>query len=663
MGIRNVGGQERAARAGQPAGAAPRANLLQSAAVLVMDRLQHSLRGMLDKSDDALFELAEKATNSAIQTGYFDAMREIRLKRAAIEERFLERLRAALGCSLHSGPGEPGAGLLALVEHDAMEEDVAVASMIEKIDSACREELFALDRRVGVLLGRPDLPRHENPFGPVSICEALQAAVGTLEAGVRMRLVLLKLLDRHVGAEMLAVYGELNRFLAGAGVLVEIRPEVTRTPGGAAAEEAHRPAGDPQGAALLETLQRLLDGGRARQHAPQPTRVEQLVGDLTRLQHEALAETVAPRYPDGRPETVNVLRELKGSGALSGLDRAGDMAIDSVAMLFDYLLEDAKLPEAIRAVLARLQIPVVKVALLDREFFSKKSHPTRKLLNLAAQAGAKWAQEASLTQRLADFLQALVQKVLHEFDQDVALFGELVQDLERFLASVRAEARARGPAEHEQRRDRAETFAAAEVGRRLADPAVQPWMGEFLREHWPGLLAKLHAREGEGGTNLRAALHLLDELIWSVKPKLRADDRRRLSGLIPTLLKRLRQVMEFLGLPGEVRADFLLRLARDHALALRGQDGFGPTEQPAPNGSGYEVTAEAGPPAVTTLRRGAWVEFIGPDGTVTRARLSWTNEGTDQLLFTDCNGQKFAERTRGDLLAELRSGLARVVEA
>ena len=47
---------------------------------------------MMDQVDDALFELAEKATDGRSQAQFFDAMRHVRIKRTEMEETF----RAAL---------------------------------------------------------------------------------------------------------------------------------------------------------------------------------------------------------------------------------------------------------------------------------------------------------------------------------------------------------------------------------------------------------------------------------------------------------------------------------------------------------------------------------------------------------------------------------------
>ena len=99
---------------------------------------------------------------------------------------------------------------------------------------------------------------------------------------------------------------------------------------------------------------------------------------LSRLQQPAGAANAAP--------TVNVIRDLKAGPQGAALAPADALTIDIVAMLFDFVFEDRHVPVEVKAAIGRLQIPMVKVALIDRAFFSARSHPARRLLNRLAEA-------------------------------------------------------------------------------------------------------------------------------------------------------------------------------------------------------------------------------------------------------------------------------------
>jgi hypothetical protein len=110
-----------------------------------------------------------------------------------------------------------------------------------------------------------------------------------------------------------------------------------------------------------------------------------------------------------------------------------------VAMLFECMLDDRNLPDSLKALIGRLQIPLVKVAVLDKSFFSRSSHPARRLLNEIANAAMGWGtcddhERDSLYVRIDQ----VVQRLLNDFVDDPAIFSELLAD---FLAFTQGERR------------------------------------------------------------------------------------------------------------------------------------------------------------------------------------------------------------------------------
>ena len=120
------------------------------------------------------------------------------------------------------------------------------------------------------------------------------------------------------------------------------------------------------------------------------------------------------------------------------------MTIELVAMLFDFVFETRDLPDGIKALLARLQIPVLKAAMLDGAFFAKKSHPARLLVNALAQAGLGWSTVMGQEDPLYKKIDEIVHKILDGFTDNLGLFDELRDDLEAFLAEEEKAAEANG---------------------------------------------------------------------------------------------------------------------------------------------------------------------------------------------------------------------------
>ena len=130
----------------------------------------------------------------------------------------------------------------------------------------------------------------------------------------------------------------------------------------------------------------------------------------------------------------NVLRDLQESPLGQKANQLESMTIEMVAMLFDFIFETKDLPDGIKALLARLQIPVLKAAMLDGAFFAKKSHPARLLVNELAQAGLGWSPVMGQDDPLYRQIEKIVHAVLERFADDLALFEELRGDLQAFLA-------------------------------------------------------------------------------------------------------------------------------------------------------------------------------------------------------------------------------------
>src|SRR5438105_3621493 len=130
----------------------------------------------------------------------------------------------------------------------------------------------------------------------------------------------------------------------------------------------------------------------------------------------------------------NVLRDLQESPVGERANQLEAMTIELVAMLFDFIFETRDLPDSIKALIGRLQIPVLKAAMLDGAFFSKKSHPSRLLVNALADAGIGWSPAAGRDDPLYRKIEQIVHRVLDDFADDIALFDELRKDLEAFLA-------------------------------------------------------------------------------------------------------------------------------------------------------------------------------------------------------------------------------------
>lgn len=720
--------------------------LLRECREVTIRQLSAALVRMMGKVDDALFELAEKAESNSVQSLYFDAMREVRLKRASMEIGFKAQLMDGFNREIRkenestetAQAAAPRMNELDLVEHDALEEALAVANMVSKVDVTCKEELGPLNRRIGYLLNDPELTRAKNPIGPEVICNAFREACGDVESGIKVKLIIMKLFDRYVvSEEMLPLYREVNRLLIERGVLPELRHEIKRTastrsrPQAGAADGLSAPEdGAPSDEDVFATLQQLMYRGAPGGMPPgivlggvsgtgaACSGTPGFMQTLTQLQ-QGNSELVAGGIGnlsnmDLMSGSVNVIRNIQSSGIVGNVGGADGMIIDVVAMLFDYILDDADIPPAMKALIGRLQIPMLKVGMLDKSFFSRKAHPARKLLNRLAEAAVGWNGEQD--QSLYKKIEAVVQRVLVEFESDVGLFGALLEDFEDFVTQERQKA-----VHHEEQSARlvqgkerlrmTKQRVRIEVERRCKN-ILPKFVRQFLVSYWQNLLLVTAIKEGDESIAWKRNLTTMDNLVWSLQPKHTALERDRLVKLLPSLLRLLREGMALVSMREDDFQTFLEQLASAHATIVNAAARessesdevalLSATDDPL-----HERVAEDAEPVqedkavttatihrlvetgaidveeitlgdddngaqqvvedefverVRTLQQGMWVEFTQDDGSALRAKLTWISPVTGVYLFTNRQGLKACDKTLQGLATELRRGSARVLD-
>ncbi len=598
---------------GKPAGRSEA--LLRECVRRATELLSSALSSLLDRVDDALFDLAEKAESNNVRTLYFEAMREVRLQRNAIENAFKDNLG-----NVSTEPARPkrrqkqspeflafDESSLDLMDDGDLEESLAVSNMVNKVKTQCKKELFALDQRIGVLLRDPKLERSTNPMGPEAVCDAFRKACQAIEAPLEVKLIVLKLFDKHMLGELPSVYQELNRYLLEQGVLPQIRTGIKKPPAGpreraGAAGESHAaahagggaPAGDMSPQELYNALCQLMsvggsEGGASTRPPPAPT----VLRALTDLQKQIPAGA-QDEDTSGR---VNVLHSLKSSEAAQGMSQLDGQLVDIVAMMFDFIFDDRNLPDSMKALIGRLQIPFVKVAMVDPQFFSRRFHPARRLLNALAEAGIGWQEKHEDAETLFRKAEEIVHRILNDFTDDVQIFNELLAELEQFLRDQDEHAEAvaeeeTGFIESRENLRAARHTAQQHVQQRLDAEEIPHALRAFFEQYWKEFLALAYSQAGDEGEDWQWGLSTMDDLIWSVTPKKSSDDRSELLKMLPGLIKRLHKGMEMASVPQEEREKLTTELAGYHAAAVRppGADAGGPASEP-------EQTEPAEPPA------------------------------------------------------------------
>lgn len=390
--------------------------------------------------------------------------------------------------------------------------------------------------------------------------------------------------------------------------------------------------------------------------APRELRVDEMVRIASMLQGEP-ADTfsralVGPGRLAGamRDELRDGTRRLGLSPDLMRFSPVEDDSIDLVALMFDSLFQAHPMIDRARRVYGRLVLPTLKVALADPSLFVRAEHPARKLLEAVTEACAGNNGETSQERELLDRAAAAAQRVVAEYNEDVAVFDMARTELDSLLAQQRRrielqEERAAKATLGRERLQRAREQADAIVSRRVAAPPVSREVGEFLTHAWRHQLVQAFLREGgasEEAVRLGDGLVAADRAAAAGRGRELAD---KLLGLEPQIL-------------GALSSSGLDDTAARHALAVLVKSLIDPevprdlhSVQTEDNPEEREelvqwlgeqdVVREAPADAVERMASVAvneWVQMRDLRGGEMAAKLAWISPLTERRLFVNRRG-------------------------
>ena len=742
-------------RQGMPGATGDRlGELLKLVRGIALKRVNGLVSTLFENVDDALFHLAERAESNAVQVQFFDGMREVRKKRQLVERLFQEQLAKIFNDfadgklkAVRPEVSPQGSAGLSLVDDVELEESLAISSMVAKAENRLSRTLYQVNQRLAVINGGAPVEDATNPIGPAPLCNAFRQSVREFDLNVQVKLIIYKLFDRFVMSGLEPLYEEVNAELIRAGVLPQIRhvvPQQRGTGGPAHASAAGDSRGSEGGmptsihagsaggtydpvaaelqAELYGTLRSLLAGRRGEDIRPDTGDVRGPVGlvpnlsptdllsALTILQNQALAAQshtaavtdAAQAVQQIKRELLDQVHRLGGETQDHHVSTADEDTIDLVGMLFEFILQDRNLPPEIQAQIGRLQIPYLKIAILDKHLFAQKSHPARRLLDAMAEAGKSWSAEADADHRLFDRIKAAVETVLTDFDDDLAVIEHEYASFDQFVHQHRrraelAEQRAAEVTRGREKLHVARRNAAREILVRIGNRELPPVVHNVLSRPWANYLVLTELRHGSASEEWKNALRFADEFVWSALPKTSDVERSRLRALLPQLEKALRHGLGTVAFhEGDVRVlmqeltQFYQRVLNGEELELKTAEqviadnvaeaapapGLGESATPSQSPveeivlSSGNIEPEPAEPAeddeyvevARSMKVGTWVEFIDETGNRERAKLSWISPISSKYLFVNRRGLKVGDKTVAALAVELRRGTALVLE-
>ena len=670
--------------------------ILHALAGIASARINSELDTIAARLSDGFLTAAETATDAADANICFNAGNLLKNHGYPFFHLASEHVRAALDQELakllvlEKAPVTITSAELTLVAFSEMDDRLRLARASRALDLANADLLTALNLRLAAVLGREQISTAENPFRPALILAALDTAWREYDPHPESHHLLLLQFDGGMMLDFSPLLQALNRACIDAGVLPNLKDNYQIRKSAGNRNTAREPAADP---ALLKQLRQLFST---------PPAVS--AGTMT------ATEFSSPSTADGviTPALASWLSELQlhlptsgqglhdangGSRRLSdmarqmprdAMTRADETTVDVMTRIFEAVFRHPDIPQEMKDLIGFLQIPVLKAALIDKEFFFEETHPARRLISLLTRTSIGWDRSKGRSDPLYQAIERNVDRA-RQFDTEVGLFDELTSDLEAFLntedskSAVRLAAPITLALKQEKLQD-ATRSATSEVAVRIATGEVATFVEAFLESRWVPVLTLAYSVKDEKPQVLQSAIKTMDELIWSVQPKITVAQRKELVAKLPALLTTLNKWLNVLKWEDADRLQFFADLAECHASIVRAPLELSPHRQLELAVEAARVAAErrlekraaqvevlAPVPddavqQVDMLERGMWFEFVQPDASLRKVKLAWISPLKSLYIFTTFHREEAFSMAAEVLTKTFRERLVSVVE-
>ena len=603
-----------------------------------LNGLSDLIRVLMENIDDALFDLSDKAESDHERNMYFEAMREIRIKRSFLQLGFDQAMEACfklLTRDQSSNVVQLETEEFSLVELDDIEDSIAIDNMISKARPSFEDDLFAVAERLKVVLHQKEIDEDLNPFDPKAICNSFHKASEILETDIQVKLIFYKLFDKYVMNNLGHFYREMNEFFIKKGVLPEfkasderlkqttkfmanrIKQASQRSESLAPSDQAAsldsgtgETAAIPGDGGLLSILQQALSSGPTAQAANVGSSIPAINaggGQVT----PGSGGTATP----GKGADITILPVAQNSAYMSALtnlqianlqnqpvsnvnpedfrqemhqqlvafntenshqtNAADNQIIDIVSMLFDFFLDDEALPDPVKVLIGRLQIPILKAAIIDNNFFNHKKHPARQLLDSISRASLGWGEDTTQEKQLIEKIEQVVNHVLTEYEEDVAVFSRALADLSDFIETENRNIQIADEIVIQQEQDKdfqisaAQAAASGLIDKITKNRELSFEVSDFLETIWTSVLFHTHLSLGESSNHWKNLRRISTTLIWTLVPKFSEEERVKILRTLPALLRALSKGMELVKIGTEAQNRIFRMLAQEHAKVVK----------------------------------------------------------------------------------------------
>lgn len=432
-------------------------------------------------------------------------------------------------------------------------------------------------------------------------------------------------------------------------------------------------------------LQQLLTQRRAQSERlnPIPPGQRPEVSIATRDLLQALGRMDAePTLPGGNaPSIADVKRSLLAQarqqhGKPVALAPSDSDTFDLVGLLYNHLQREIRDDAPAAALVKRMQLTLLRVALQDRSFFVRPNHPARQLLSTVSETAAKWLADDDIDPALLAPLQQAVTHAVKNYDGGLEVFEQSNKQLQAHIDTQvrRAETlekrhveAARGKEKLEAAKLRAEQVLSETIG----EAPLPKFTRALLNQAWADVLTLTFLRHGEGSEEWNRQIDATRQVVAACTHRDGDAEHPALKSHVEAALKQVgyhdaeadviaRRLSSSTrdDEDGESRTELTMKLKARVRLGEESQKARKP-DLPSRSPQEQECYEQ-----LRLLPFGTWIEFVtNQQGDVVRRRMSWFSPVTGNALFVNQRGQRVGEHSLDSLARMMAKDQVRIVTA
>ncbi|NOX42213.1 MAG: DUF1631 domain-containing protein [Gammaproteobacteria bacterium] len=303
--------------------------------------------------------------------------------------------------------------------------------------------------------------------------------------------------------------------------------------------------------------------------------------------------------------------------------------IDVVRMMFDIIFEDKRLSNKTKTLLAKLQIPVLKVAFLDNAYFSDDPHPAERLINKLTDAAISLTKiDDNNSPSFYPELNAIVTRITNEFTDDAAIFSGILESSQLFkkekqnktnpstqhlydateklkLLSNRIQKSYSTDNIKKSVDDKSANINVKTISKNKLNPPIAATaydsiintknsahtnqlitnairkkiiadelpreVRDFLTTTWANVATRIYNDHSDKSEIWKTTISVVDQLAWIFQPKSNFEDKQKITNIIPRLVTNIQDGLDSTNSVSKNKTQLFATLLSIHAASLKEQ--------------------------------------------------------------------------------------------